>query len=86
MSKSNVEIVRAFYDAFNAGDFDRALKYLHLNVELRSGVIAPDSKERYRGRSEVGAYFATIVAGPWDAVTAESREMIEIGDDRVPLP
>ena len=65
--------------AFNRGDLDDALQYLHPEGELRPGIVAPDQRSRYRGRDEVKEFFESI----YDAfaeVWAELGEVLERGD------
>jgi ketosteroid isomerase-like protein len=83
MSQENVETLRAFYEAFNEGDFDGLLPLVNSKVELRPGIDAPDSKSFYRGSEALGEFLVTIAAGPWDAVIAEPKEVIEANGDRI---
>jgi ketosteroid isomerase-like protein len=83
MSQKNVETLEALYAAFNRRDFDVWLQYVDPDVELLPGIAAPDSKSRYLGREALGKFFVTIATGPWEAVIAEPKEMIETDDGRV---
>ena len=83
MSQENVEILRAFYEAWNRGDINEALTYVDRGVEVNPGVQAPDADTRYLGREGFKDFFVTIAVGPWDAVTAEPKRTIETEDDRI---
>ncbi len=83
MSHENVEKLRATYEAFNRGDFDGALQYADPDVEVHPGVTAPDAEPQYLGRQGLKNFWVTIAKGPWEAVTAESKEMIETEDGRI---
>jgi ketosteroid isomerase-like protein len=83
MSQENVEKLRSLYEALNRGDFDAVLQYMDPGVELRPGIMAPDSKGRYVGREAVGEFFVTVATAPWEAVIAEPKEMIEADGDRI---
>jgi ketosteroid isomerase-like protein len=82
MSLQNVEIVRRFYRAFNRRDFDDAVKYLDRQVELIPGVTAPDAEARYLGHQGMQEFFE-IATGPWETVTVEPKEMIDITANRI---
>ncbi len=83
MSRENVEILRAFYEAWNRGDIDHGLTYVAPDVEVYPGVQAPDAETRYLGREGFKDFFVTIATGPWETVTAEPKESIETEDDRI---
>jgi ketosteroid isomerase-like protein len=83
MSQGNVEKLQAAYQAFSRGDVDGLLNHMHPDVEVRPGVMPPDSATRYRGREAVRQFLVTIVGGPWEAVAVEPREMIECEGGRV---
>jgi ketosteroid isomerase-like protein len=83
MSQENVEVLDAFYAAFNRRDVDDLLRYVDPNIELRPGVMAPDSDARYLGHDRVKAFIVEIATGPWKSVTLEPTERIETEDGRI---
>jgi len=74
---------RAFYEAFNRGNFDDAVQYLHPEVELTPALPPLEgsnlSGNRYRGRDELREFLETISDG-WDALTVALEETVEEGD------
>jgi ketosteroid isomerase-like protein len=81
MSEENVEIVRRMYDAWNRGDFEAALSYIHPDVEWSDPPDNPGART-WRGHEGVqGALTAWM--GAWEDYRYELRELINCGDDRV---
>ena len=74
---------RAFYEAFNRGNFDDAVRYLHPEVELSPALPALEGSNltgnRYRGRDELREFLKTITDA-WETLTVELEETIEEGD------
>jgi ketosteroid isomerase-like protein len=83
MPQENLEILGAFYEAWNRGDIDDALTYVDPDVEVYPGVQAPDAETRYLGRQGFKDFFVTIATGPWETVTVEPKEIIQAKDDRI---
>ena len=83
MSQENVEILRAFREAFDGRRVDDALQYVHQNVELYPGVIAPDLDAQYVGRQGLRDFLSRIATGPWEMVTVEPQQVIETDDGRI---
>jgi ketosteroid isomerase-like protein len=52
MSQENVEIVREAIEAFNRGDFEAALKWMHRDIEWQTLDAFPDAAT-YHGLEEV---------------------------------
>jgi ketosteroid isomerase-like protein len=82
MSEENVEILRAFAEAFNARDFDDAQRYLDPAVEINPGVQAPDHDSKLLGH-QGWKEFIRIAIGGWEAATAEPQQRIETEDGRI---
>jgi ketosteroid isomerase-like protein len=82
MSQDNVEILRAFAEAFNDRDFDGALRYLDRAVEIEPGVRGPDHDSKLSGH-EGWKEFIRVAIEAWDAATAEPLERIETEDGRI---
>jgi ketosteroid isomerase-like protein len=90
MSLENIDTLGAFYAAVNepfsrrgVAD-DDVLQYLDPDVVCRPGVRPPDdSNEEYVGREAYREFWVSIVAGPWEAVIVQPKEVIEAEDGRV---
>jgi ketosteroid isomerase-like protein len=79
VSQENVEIMRHANAAFNSGDRDAILAFLHPDVELRDLQHAPDAPEVLYGAEAVMAYLDQWDAA-FDTFTAEIGEYIDAGD------
>src|SRR5438309_69328 len=78
MSQENVEIVRAAFEAYNAGDMD-AFRELHdpyVIVRMVEGWPEPGP---YFGREAVMRWFEQL-RETWDAVTVEAIGVIDAAD------
>jgi ketosteroid isomerase-like protein len=76
MSRENVEVVRAVYDAFNRADADAILELAHPTVSVEDhGVI---DGATYEGREGVVRFLA-FQAEAFNAQSAELEELIETG-------
>jgi uncharacterized protein len=71
MSRENVEIVRAMYDAFDRGDADGALAYFD------PGVVV-DASHRVDGRVGRGHEELVAILGEWMGTWDEWREEVEV--------
>jgi uncharacterized protein len=81
MSRENVEIVRAAYDAYNRGDLDASLKHAAPDCELDwSRGVGPNAGvyKLEQMRSFLGDFKETF-----ESVRVEPDEFIEAGDDVV---
>ena len=81
MSRQNVELVRASFEAFGRGDFDTAFAVYDPVVEWHTADDEPDSRT-YTGLAELRAFVAHL-ADPWTdrfgrAITFE--DFIDCGD------
>lgn len=81
MSGEDLENLRLMYEAFNRREFDAALSYFDPEVEFYPGILPPDQDADYRGRKGVSEWMRAATE-PWVAVTAESKERLEIASDR----
>jgi ketosteroid isomerase-like protein len=79
MSQENVEIVRAFIDAFNRGDMDAMFKDAPPDVEYDGSRAVGPWHGVYRGLDEVRRVVDEFVEG-WDSVRLEPDEFIEVGE------
>jgi ketosteroid isomerase-like protein len=84
MSQENVEIVRRFFDAWNADDFASARDLCDPGIVIdRSRSIGPDARV-YRGRDEAAQVWRDWQA-TWEAWRSDIAEYIDAGDDVVVL-
>ena len=78
MSQENVEIVRAFIDTFNRGDWEAALKHMDSDFEFdATRAIGP---VRGTFKLDQARAFMDEFFGLWEAVRVEVDECIEAGD------
>jgi ketosteroid isomerase-like protein len=78
MSHSNVELVRAIYDRFRAGDNDGALALHHPEIEIRDRPQAPDPQV-YRGHEGV-LRSLRVSQEAFQGLDVAPEEFIEVGD------
>ena len=76
MSQQNVEIMRCSNEAFNRGDVDGALSYLHPDIEWRDLQHAPDTPEVVRGAAAI----REVWEGWLDARVGLRAEVVEFID------
>jgi uncharacterized protein len=80
MSKENVKIARAAYDAFNRGDIGAVLERCAPDIEWHDAGTFDTGP--VKGSEAVRAYFETVL-DPWEDLRREPEEIIDVGDDRV---
>jgi ketosteroid isomerase-like protein len=85
MSEENVEIVRAYIDAYNGGDLDSALGHLADDFEYDgSRALGPDSRRLYD--RDGFRDFLVDFASSWESpVRIEPHEFLDAGE-RVIVP
>ena len=81
MSLENVDLVRRSIDAFNAGDWDASLEYMHEEIEWRAPYVVPD-QDSYFGHDGVRAFW-TAWTDNFEGFRVEIEELIDAGDDVV---
>ncbi len=79
MSQENVEIVRAFYEAWNAGDMSVLADSYDPNIVVRYAEGWPEGSVPIMGREAVMRQFEQQREA-FDADTLELLEVIDIGD------
>ena len=82
MSQENVETLRRCYAAFNRRDFDELLHYVHPQVEMHPGILAPDQNTRFLGREGYREFLQGAIEA-WESVAAEPKEIVEAADNRI---
>jgi ketosteroid isomerase-like protein len=78
MSQANVEVVKAGFDAWNAGDIDRLRDMYDPNVVLHMLPGWPEPGP-YAGREAVMRQFAQL-RETWDADVGEPISFVDVGD------
>jgi ketosteroid isomerase-like protein len=82
MSADNVETVRRAYEAFNDGDFERALEGAHPDFALDwSNSIGP-LKGVYLGREQALEFGNTFLAA-WSEMSWDPEEIVEVDENRL---
>ena len=82
MSQENVEVVRAQFQAFQAGGLDDVAKYWHPDIEWRAVEGAADDVGVMRGESRLRRYYQDWIE-TMDALQAEVEEVLFDDDQRV---
>jgi ketosteroid isomerase-like protein len=84
MSQENVEVVRSFFEAWNADDFNTARELCDLELEIdRSSSIGPEARI-YRGIEETERFWHDWRT-TWEVWHSDIAEYIDAGDDVVVL-
>ncbi len=78
MSRENVEVVRAVYEAVARGDLETANSLLHPEIEFHTYVHAPEAGV-YRGKQAVQEY-NEVLFGQFESLRIELEELVDAGD------
>ena len=78
MSQENIEVVRAFIDAFNRGDLEAALKHMDSDFEFDASRAIGPVGGVFR-RDQIRAFYDEFF-GLWESVRFEIDECIEAGE------
>jgi uncharacterized protein len=83
MSRGDIEMLRAGYEAFSRGEWDSVFREAHPDIELitTDRVTNPGT---YRGVDDIRRFFEDLFA-PFEQVVAEPEEFLERGDQIVVL-
>jgi ketosteroid isomerase-like protein len=76
---SNVELLRAAYDAWNRDDCAAWLELLDPEIEISTSGVFPDFAPLYRGRGEAANFWRRL-REPWEAFRIEVDHIEEEGD------
>ena len=80
MSEENVEIVRAWYQAFNRRDFDQVANYAHPDFEIQPlPALIAMTGDQIKGYEEAKRFWSSFFEG-FDEIQVEPREIVEVGD------
>lgn len=82
MSEDNLDVVRRIYEAWNAGDLDRAFELIGEDAELSVPPGFPESGT-YRGRAAIRRWMEEGVLSVLADVRADPQELREAGDEVV---
>jgi ketosteroid isomerase-like protein len=80
MSEENVEVVRRALEAFNRGDLQAALAYLHPDGEVADDPRVPGGGTTHRGNTEVERYLKSL-SRYWESVRYVPERFVDRGDD-----
>jgi ketosteroid isomerase-like protein len=80
MSEENVEIVRAFAEAFARGDYEASMAGLDQDIEFISPPDVTGGGGVWRGREEARRGFISFL-GTWTDYRYEVRDVIDCGDE-----
>jgi ketosteroid isomerase-like protein len=82
MSQENVELVRAWFDAMNRGDWDAVLEDVAPDFELDATRALGEWRGVHTGRDKAIRAWERFVE-PWESVHIEVEELIDAGDQVV---
>jgi ketosteroid isomerase-like protein len=79
MSRQNVEIVRALYEATSHGKMDAQFELLAPDVEFRLSGAFPDLDPVYRGHDGIRRLNEQLNA-PWEELSFLPDQIVDLGD------
>jgi ketosteroid isomerase-like protein len=80
MSRENVEVVCAVYEAFNRRDFDHIANYAHPDFEIQPlPALIAMTGDRIKGYEEAKRFWSSFFEG-FDEIQVEPRKIVEAGD------
>src|SRR2546421_1688444 len=79
MSRDDVDIVRASYDAFTSGEPDRAVELWHPDGEFRPAVAGAVEETVYRGHEDLRRYWDDLFSS-FSEVRLDDLEFRDVGD------
>jgi ketosteroid isomerase-like protein len=82
MSQENVEVVRAFLDAYNRGELDVVFELCTPDVEGYPASVFPEPRPRF-GRVAMKAFLEEIGSAWAEPPRYVLTEVVAVGDDRV---
>jgi len=86
MSQENVELVRAIYDAFAAGDIDGVVSRLDPEIVWNEAENFPYADHSpYRGPEAILTGVFGRIGAEWDGFAAVTDELLDAGDTVVAL-
>ena len=85
MSQENVRLVRKAFQAFLAGDQEKAAQLLDPDVEFRGTVGGLQEGQTAHGQAEIDETFEAEDLEAWEERRLEAEEFIDAGDEVVVL-
>jgi uncharacterized protein len=82
VTEDNAERIRQAYDAFNRGDLDAAMAFMHEDVEWRMSGAIVGTADAYHGHEGVRQWWLEFLE-PFESMSIEPEEIIEATEDRV---
>jgi ketosteroid isomerase-like protein len=82
MSQENVEVVRAFLDAYNRGELDVVFELCTPDVEGYPASVFPEPRPRF-GHAAMKAFLEEIGSAWAEPPRYVLTEVVAVGDDRV---
>lgn len=79
MASEQVEIMHRAFAAWNRGDFDAVLPFIHPAVEWRTSGEFPGLEPVYRGHEGFRLWWDALRA-PWERFTIDVERTLEVGD------
>jgi ketosteroid isomerase-like protein len=79
VSRENVEVVRAVFDAYNRGDLQTTLEHVSPDFVFRPSGLFLDTQTVYRGREGWTEFWHAFRAA-WDEITIEVERFEAFGD------
>jgi ketosteroid isomerase-like protein len=80
MSREKVEMIRAFYEAFNRRAFDQVATYAHPDFEIKPlPALSAMTGDQIKGYEEARRFWSSFFDG-FDQIQVEPREIVEVGD------
>jgi ketosteroid isomerase-like protein len=78
MSRENVEVVRALFDAYRSRAIDAAVELAHPDIEVRPSIVGGPESSVYRGRDGFRTFLADVEAA-WADFRIEVEEFRDLG-------
>ena len=79
MSRANVEVLRAQYEAFTSGDLERTIEFWDPDGEWRPAMAGGVEDRIYRGQEDLRRYWNDLFAS-FSEVRVEDLEFRDLGD------
>jgi ketosteroid isomerase-like protein len=78
--RSPADVTRAGYDAWNTGDLETFLEYVHPDLVWTTAGVFPGLRPSYSGHDGFREFWDTFME-PWDSLEIEIEEMIELDQE-----
>jgi ketosteroid isomerase-like protein len=78
--RSAAETARAGYDAWNTGDLETFLEFVHPDLVWTSSGVFPGLRPSYSGHAGVREFWSAFME-PWDSLEIEIEEIVELDEE-----